>query len=134
MRNPSTLEPFREQILIWYYEDLLSTKDIAERLGLPSYGGVVWMLRGRLRDRGDAIALSKPPSSIERSACYHRSRGVMRRYLKRRLRPEEHVHHRNGDITDNRLENLQVLHVADHNRHHHRLRAEKKRAAKASGV
>ena len=30
-----------------------------------------------------------------------------------------HVHHRNGNITDNRLENLELLSAADHIRHHH---------------
>lgn len=34
--------------------------------------------------------------------------------------PTDHViHHRNGDITDNRLENLELLTATEHQRHHH---------------
>lgn len=31
-----------------------------------------------------------------------------------------HVHHRNGDITDNRLENLELMSAGDHTRHHNK--------------
>ena len=46
-------------------------------------------------------------------------RVIMERRLGRPLRRGELVHHRNGDGTDNRPENLEVVSRAGHNRKHH---------------
>jgi len=43
-------------------------------------------------------------------------RFLMERHLGRPLLPEEHVDHINGDYTDDRLENLQLLSQAENNR------------------
>lgn len=45
-------------------------------------------------------------------------REIMEAHLGRKLHSSEHVHHKNEDRLDNRLENLEVLHVRDHVRHH----------------
>ncbi|HXJ92657.1 MAG TPA: HNH endonuclease [Terriglobia bacterium] len=42
----------------------------------------------------------------------------MEGYLKRELAPDEIVHHINGDRSDDRLENLEVLSKSDHTRLH----------------
>ena len=44
---------------------------------------------------------------------------VMEAHIGRRLEPGEQVHHRNGVKSDNRLENLELVTVANHARQHH---------------
>ena len=41
-------------------------------------------------------------------------RWVMEQYLGRKLNKNEQVHHINGDVLDNRIENLQVMNVKEH--------------------
>lgn len=53
-------------------------------------------------------------------------RRIMEEYLERKLTADEVVHHINGDKTDNRIENLQVLKRGEHNRLH-------RKAEKAAG-
>lgn len=48
----------------------------------------------------------------------YRYRWLMEQHLGRELEPDEHVHHVNGDQTDDRLENLQVLSASEHTKLH----------------
>lgn len=45
-------------------------------------------------------------------------RHIMEQALGRKLGRYEVVHHKNGDPKDNRLENLEVMPLAEHSRHH----------------
>jgi HNH endonuclease len=46
---------------------------------------------------------------------------VMEQHLGRTLRPDEHVHHRNANRLDNRIENLMVLSNQEHKLLHYRI-------------
>lgn len=45
---------------------------------------------------------------------------VMEEHLGRALEPSEKVHHKNGDKTDQRIENLELTTLAEHTGHHAR--------------
>ena len=54
---------------------------------------------------------------VNRKECYEH-RIVMERHIGRKLRRDEHVHHKNHNRKDNRIQNLELMNNREHHRYH----------------
>jgi hypothetical protein len=68
-------------------------------------------------DRGYVFVLC-PDHPKAHDGYIKRSRFLIEQQIGRHLLTSEHVHHINGNKSDDRLENLQVMSKSDHMRHH----------------
>lgn len=104
----------------------ISTKAIAKQIGGCTYGAIQWIVRDIMRRPADAISLAKPPRSMKPSATRARARGIVRRALGQTGETvwgkQIHVHHRDGDCTNNDPSNLEVLSASTHIRLHQQRR------------
>jgi hypothetical protein len=78
----------------------------------PNYTG------GRFIDRQGYVVVLNPQRTNHRDRYTYEHRLVMEEYLGRRLADGEQVHHRNGQRSDNRIENLQLITASEHTRLH----------------
>ncbi len=97
------------------WEQVLSTRQIAARLGMSkSLVHKLCMAHGLTRDRAEAVHLRNPSISTHWRSARAAARSAMERFLKRKLEPWEHVHHKDEDYTNRTLSNLEVLVNQDH--------------------
>jgi transposase len=99
---------------ILLYHDGLSTRQISIKLG-TSKSLVARDIRasGSSRSRSAANQLRQPPTSLHWRSSRNQARRVWERQVG--LIPSgHHIHHKNGDWTDNRLANLECLLASTH--------------------
>jgi hypothetical protein len=70
--------------------------------------------------KGYKLVLCKGHPNADRDGYIAEHRLIMEQYLGRTLKRDEHIHHINRDITDNRIENLQLMSLTEHTILHHR--------------
>lgn len=73
--------------------------------------------------------LYKPdhPNAIKRKRYIAEHRWVLEQKIGRLLTKDEIAHHINGDREDNRPENLELLTISEHNKHHAKQRKRNKK-------
>lgn len=106
----------REGEAIALYQSGASTYQTARAMGV-SKTWVCQLVRGIARDRSTAAQLSHPATSIHRRNArktarrlWERTRGLIPRGF--------HIHHKDGDFTNNVIANLEVLSPSDHVQRH----------------
>lgn len=98
----------------------LPTRDIAAELNISSsYVHKVLQDIGITRSKSEALSGKILKDTRHWRTCRNRARKIVEKHLKRKLASNEHVHHKNEDYTDNRIENLEVLDPRTHAHIHH---------------
>ncbi len=72
------------------------------------------------------IYMPRHPNAIKKGRYIAEHRLVLEKKLDRYLTSKEIAHHINGDKSDNRSENVELMTISQHNKHHAKERRKKK--------
>ena len=78
-----------------------------------------WRGGKKISKKGYVLILDRTSPHADPNGYVLEHRKVMSDYIGRPLDDSEMVHHINGDKTDNRIENLQLMSWSEHNKLHH---------------
>jgi hypothetical protein len=78
----------------------------------------MWNGGRNINTQGYVLIYSPDHPYKDKRSCVREHRLVMEKHLGRYLKPDENVHHKNGDKQDNRLENLELLTKNEHDKLH----------------
>jgi hypothetical protein len=107
----------------WAYKRVKSIKE--RQLRSKMFSGEKnpsWKGGRRMHSQGYVLVYLPNHPNADAHGCILEHRLVAEQILGRPLKTEEYVHHKNGNKTDNRLENLEITNMSDHARYHMNLR------------
>lgn len=99
---------------------MIGKKTTAWNKGIKGEDSYFWKGGKTISSSGYIFIYSPQHPSIKNSSAKYvgEHRLVMEKSINRFLKPYEHVHHKNGNKQDNRIENLELLSAKDHIRKH----------------
>ena len=107
-------------IVIEMYDIGYSTRQIATHFQCSKSMIALWIKEaGKSRTHSTAAMLRKPPKSTHWRSTRAAARKKYQRTHKVILGPRQHIHHIDGDCTNNDLDNLAVVDCVDHAYIHH---------------
>lgn len=93
------------------------SEETRRKMGLAHKGkSTAW--KGKTSNKGYILILKPEHPNCSKMGYVREHRLVMEKYLGRYLTNDEVVHHKNGIITDNRIENLELMTRSEHMQYH----------------
>jgi hypothetical protein len=102
--------------LVTLFDQGLSTRQIAKQIGMSkSYAHTLLSKLGLARSKSEAAVLRQPSTSKHWRTCRQVARNIWSR-ANGPIPKDYHIHHIDGNFTNNELSNLQCLTAAEHMR------------------